>query len=39
MLRRQRVVLSGVVYYQRVEHQTGCFGNRGGGPGASRTIA
>ena len=24
-------MLSGVVYYQRVEQQTGCSGNRGGG--------
>ena len=24
-------MLSGVVYYQRVEQQTGCAGNRGGG--------
>ena len=30
LLRRQIVVLSGVVYYQSVEHQTGCYGNRGG---------
>ena len=30
-LRRQLIVLSGVVYYQRVEQQTGCAGNRGGG--------
>ena len=31
LLRRQLIVLSGVVYYQRVEQQTGCAGNRGGG--------
>ena len=31
LLRRQLVVLSGVVYYQRVEQHTGCYGNRGGG--------
>ena len=31
LLRRQLVVLSGVVYYQRVEQQTGCYDNRGGG--------
>ena len=31
LLRRQLIVLSGVVYYQRVEQQTGCTGNRGGG--------
>ena len=31
LLRRQLIVLSGVVYYQRVEQQTGCSGNRGGG--------
>ena len=30
LLRRQLIVLSGVVYYQRVEQQTGCAGNRGG---------
>ena len=30
-LRRKLVVLQGVVYYQRVEHKTGCYGNRGGG--------
>ena len=31
LIPRQLVVLSGVVYYQRVEQQTGCYGNRGGG--------
>ena len=31
LLRRQLIVLSGVVYYQRVEQQTGCAGNRGRG--------
>ena len=31
LLRRQLIVESGVVYYQRVEQQTGCVGNRGGG--------
>ena len=31
LLRRQLVVLSGVVYYQRVEQQTDGYGNRGGG--------
>ena len=31
LLRRQLVVLSGVVYYQRVEQQTGCHVNQGGG--------
>ena len=31
LLRRQLIVWSGVVYYQRVEQQTGCTGNRGGG--------
>ena len=31
LLRRKLIVLSGVVYYQRVEQQTGCAGNRGGG--------
>ena len=31
LLRRQLIVLSGVVYYHRVEQQTGCSGNRGGG--------
>ena len=31
LLRRQLIVLSGVVDYQRVEQQTGCAGNRGGG--------
>ena len=31
LLRRQLIVLSGVVYYQRLEQQTGCSGNRGGG--------
>ena len=31
LLRRQLIVLSGVVYYQSVEQQTGCAGNRGGG--------
>ena len=31
LLRRKLVVLSGVVYYQRVEQQTGCYGNRGVG--------
>ena len=31
LLRRQLIVLSGVVYYQRVEQQTGGTGNRGGG--------
>ena len=31
LLRYQLVVLSGVVYYQRAEQQTGCYGNRGGG--------
>ena len=30
LLRRQLIVLSGVVYYERVEQQTGCTGNRGG---------
>ena len=31
LLRRQLVVLSGVVYYQRAEQQTGYYGNRGEG--------
>ena len=31
LLRRQLVVLSGVVYYQMVEQQIGCYSNRGGG--------
>ena len=31
LLRRQLVVLSGVVYYQRVEQQTCCYGTQGGG--------
>ena len=40
LLRRQLIVLSGVVYYQRVEQQTACAVNRGGGfTGGSRTIA
>ena len=30
LLRHQLVVLLGVVYYQRVEQQTCCYGNRGG---------
>ena len=30
LLRRQLIVLSGMVYYQRVEQQTGSAGNRGG---------
>ena len=31
LLRRQLIVMSGVVYYQSVEQQTGCACNRGGG--------
>ena len=31
LLRRQLVMLSGVVCYQRVEQQTDCYGNRDGG--------
>ena len=31
LIRRQLVVLSYVVYYQRVQQQTCCYGNRGGG--------
>ena len=31
LLRCQLIVLSGVVYYQRVKQQTDCCGNRGGG--------